>query len=411
MNEQTDSPSPRSFVLSARILRRLLVVRRISMVARFGALATRATRWRGQVQRLLQTVHLTSSEYLRVLTHVTYFVQPTPSPLAQSAATPAENLHQTPHEKPRARIIANPASGTLRTPGMLAQLQAAADYLSANGLPTEIRLTERVGHATELTRDAVANGMEIVIAAGGDGTVNDVVQGLAGHTTALGVLPLGTVNVWAREVGIPLHLHEACDALLHGVRRRVDLGRANARYFLLMAGIGFDAEVTRRVEHGRLKRLGLKFLEYLATASMMGLTSRPARVWLVTNGKRRATNALMVVVGNTRLYAGALTFATRAVADDGVLDIVVIGGGGLLHRAGVIGRALLRRPSLGPKIRYERGRTVRIESSPPMPVQVDGEIIGSLPMTFSVVPLALTVIVPQEVPEALFGRPLEATRQ
>lgn len=407
MGEQIEKPGQRSFQSSPRQIRQPAIVRRLSAIARYGAYAATAAHWRTRFLRAWHAIHLVSIEYLQMLTHVTYFIQPASAlPTRRVSPTPGE-VHPESSEKPRARIIANPVSGTMRAPGMLAQLQAAADYLTLHGLPAEVRLTEHVGHATELARESVAKQMDIVIAAGGDGTVNDVVQGLAGHPTALGVLPLGTVNVWARETGIPLHIFEACDVVLSGVRRRVDLGRANTRYFLMMAGIGFDAEVTRRVEHGRLKRLGLKLVEYLATASVLTLTTRPAHIWLTSNGKRRPTSALMIVIGNTRLYAGALTFATRAVADDGVLDIVVIGGGGLLYRAGVVRRALLRRPSRGPQLRYERARTIRIDSTPPMPVQVDGEIIGTLPMTFSIAPLALTVIVPQTAPAALFTLPSE----
>jgi diacylglycerol kinase (ATP) len=308
---------------------------------------------------------------------------------------------------PRARIIANPTSGSIRGAEGLRELRATAIWLTEHGLPTELALTEAAGHASELARECAQAGMEMVIAAGGDGTINDVAQGLAGTATALGVLPLGTMNVWARETGIPLSLPDARKLLLDGARQRVDLGRAGARYFLLMAGIGFDAEVVRRVEGNWLKRWGLKFLDYLLTAGMLGFTQQPARLWRRTDGKRRSTRALMVVIGNTRLHAGTLVFAHKAVIDDGQLDVVIIGGGGLIHRARVIGHALLRRPSPDPRVRYEHCRGIRLESSPPLPVQVDGELIGHLPMTFSVVPAALTVIVPHDAPQSLFSRPPE----
>jgi YegS/Rv2252/BmrU family lipid kinase len=261
-----------------------------------------------------------------------------------------------------------------------------------------------MGHALELTRAAVAAGHEMVIAAGGDGTLNDAIQGLAGSTTALGVLPMGTVNVWAREIGIPLGATEAREVLLHGARRRVDLGRAGARYFLMMAGVGFDAEVVKRVERNWLKRFGLKLLDYIATAGSLGLTQQPAKLTLRIAGQRRKMSALMIVIGNTRLYGGAMQFTRRAVADDGLLDVVVIGGGGWARRAGVFLRAFLRRPSLGPDVRYERVRSVRLESTPPLPIQVDGDIIGSLPMTFTIAPDALWVIVPRNAPQRLFSR-------
>ena len=168
-----------------------------------------------------------------------------------------DSLEYTPRVAARARIIVNPASGSA-TEATLRELRETARWLTEHGLPSELRLTRGPGHATELAREATGAGLEMVVAAGGDGTVNDVIQALAGHTTALGVLPVGTVNVWAREMGISLTATEARETLLHGVRRRVDLGRAGQRYFLMMAGIGFDAEVARRVERGPLKRIGLK---------------------------------------------------------------------------------------------------------------------------------------------------------
>jgi diacylglycerol kinase family enzyme len=123
------------------------------------------------------------------------------------------------------------------------------------------------------------------------------------------------------------------------------------------------------------------------------------------DGTRRSVNALMLLIGNTRLYGGALTFAKQAVADDGWLDLVIVRNGSLAYRASVLLRAFFRRASLGPLVRYERFRTVRFESHVPLPVQVDGEVIGTLPMTFSVAPQALTVIIPPTAPPALFSRP------
>jgi diacylglycerol kinase family enzyme len=171
----------------------------------------------------------------------------------------------------------------------------------------------------------------------------------------------------------------------------------------MMAGIGFDAEVARRVEHGRLKRFGLKLLEYLATVALLSVTRSSDSIRITIGSRRRREQALMVIIGNTRLYGGAMTFTRRAVADDGALDVVVVGSGGLLHRINVLGRAFLRLPSAGPRVRYERTQSIRLEARRPTPVQVDGEVIGYLPMTFSVAPQALSVIVPREAPRELFS--------
>lgn len=371
---------------------------RARRVARTGALALRALSWRERI-RSSMAASRASLARMRTTFRLAYFVVPAVAPVRSIRRGAVPTL---PPVTPRARIIVNPTSGSVRGVWGPRDLDEVAAWLSERGLPAEVCRTEYAGHATQLAQEAVRAGMEMVVAAGGDGTVNDVIQALAGRTTALGVLPLGTVNVWAREMGIPLGLAQAREVLLSGVRRRVDLGRAGSRYFLLMAGIGFDAEVARRVETSWLKRAGLKLLDYAATVGLLGMTHQPARVWLRYDGKRRGTSALMILIGNTRLYAGALTFAKRAVADDGLLDVVIVGGGGLLARVGVLARALLRRASLGPRVRYAQCRVIRVESNRPLPVQVDGEVIGTLPMTFSVAPGGLRVVVPADAPAALF---------
>jgi diacylglycerol kinase (ATP) len=371
---------------------------RTQRVARTGALALRALSWRERIRSYV-TASRASLTRARTTFRLAYFVVPAMAPVRSIRRGAAPAL---PPVAPRARIIVNPTSGSVRGVWGPRDLDEVAAWLGERGLPTEVCRTEYAGHATQLAHEAVRAGMEMVVAAGGDGTVNDVIQALAGRTTALGVLPLGTVNVWAREMGIPLGLAQAREVLLSGVRRRVDLGRAGSRYFLLMAGIGFDAEVARRVETSWLKRAGLKLLDYAATVGILGMTHQPTRVWLRYDGKRRGTSALMILIGNTRLYAGALTFAKRAVADDGLLDVVIVGGGGLIARMGVLARALLRRASLGPRVRYAQCRVIRIESNQPLPVQVDGEVIGTLPMTFSVAPGGLRVVVPADAPATLF---------
>lgn len=334
-----------------------------------------------------------------------YFVTPTVRNRAERGAEGEAGRSAAPVPA-EARIIVNPLSGSLHGAAGLRELEETVAWLGAHGLPTELCQTDGPGGARVLAEEAVRAGLRMVIAAGGDGTINEIVQALAGHTTALGVLPVGTVNVWAREVGIPLAIAEARRVLVEGVRRRIDLGRAGTRYFLLMAGIGVDAEVTRRVEHHLLKRLGLKVLDYIATGGYVSVTQRPARVWVhAGSAPKRTRHAVQILIGNTRLFGGAFSFTRKAIADDGWLDVVFVGGHRLRHRAQVLLRAVLRRPSLGPHAHYEQVRTIRLESATPLPVQVDGEVVGYLPMTFAVFPRALTVIVPAEAPTDLFLHP------
>jgi YegS/Rv2252/BmrU family lipid kinase len=331
-----------------------------------------------------------------------YFV----APVARSRAESESAERGSPTKPPaQARIIVNPSSGSVHGAAGLSELRETVAWLGAHGLPTELCLTDGPGSAQSLAEQAVAAGMRMVIAAGGDGTINEVIQVLAGHTTALGVLPVGTINVWAREAGIPLTIAEARRVLVEGVQRRIDLGRAGTRYFLLMAGIGIDAEAARRVERRFLKRLGLKVLDYIATGGYLGVTQRPVKVWTRSGTRKRSHHAVQIMIGNTRLFGGAFTFTQKAIADDGWLDVVFVGGHRIRQRAQVLIRAALRRPSLGPHAYYEQVRTIRLESAVPMPVQVDGEVIGTLPMTFAVVPRALAVVVPADSSSELFLHP------
>ncbi|HEX2350833.1 MAG TPA: diacylglycerol kinase family protein [Ktedonobacterales bacterium] len=379
---------------------------RTQAMTRASAWAVRGMLWR---QRLHQRVAAAQQVWGRIepALRLPFFALTTAIAPTRVGLT-LDDYEYSPPSTARARIVANPTSGGAHSDAALRELAETARWLTERGLPTELRLTRDAGHATELAREAAVAGLEMVIAAGGDGTVNDVIQALAGYRTALGVLPTGTVNVWAREMGIGLNAVDAREILLYGARRRVDLGRAGQRYFLMMAGIGFDAEVARRVEQGRLKRFGLKLLEYLGAVLLLSVTHRPSSIRITMGQHKRHQQALMVIIGNTRLYGGALTFTRRAVADDGTLDVVVIGSGGMFHRISVIGRALLRLPAAGPRVRYERAQMLRLESKRPTLVQVDGEVIGYLPMTFSVAPQALSVIVPRDAPAGLFGRAPES---
>jgi len=372
---------------------------RTHQIAQTSLVALRVLSWREGIARFW-SASLATMQRLRMTYRLAYYIIPAPIARRRSDDSSWREV------APRVRIICNPTSGGGHGSNAARDLKETATWLGQHDLPAEICWTNGPGHAAALAREAVQKGMAAVVAAGGDGTVSEVMQSLVGQNTALGVLPLGTVNVWARETGIPLRLDQAREVLVQGIHRRIDVGRANDRYFLLMAGIGFDAEVARRVEASALTQMGLKMVDYFATTGWLAVTHQPARVTIrYDQGKRRTFNALMIIIGNTRLYGGVMTFAKRAVADDGVFDVVTMESGSLLYRLSVLLRALFRRAKLGPKARTVQCHTVHIESTPPLPVQVDGDVIGTLPMTFSIIPRSLSVIVPANTPEDIFHRP------
>jgi YegS/Rv2252/BmrU family lipid kinase len=230
------------------------------------------------------------------------------------------------------------------------------------------------------------------VAAGGDGTINEVINGLIGTETALAALPIGTVNVWVRELGFPLQPRAAAEAMLKARVERIDLGRAGNRYFLLMASVGFDAAVTATVRAEAKRRLGV--FAYVLQVLTIARRWRGTRVQMLVDGKPRRGRMLMVVLGNSQLYGGFVKLTARASLNDGLLDVVVIRGKSLRSVPLRYLAVLTRRYDLDPGIEYHRAHSVRIEGPGALPVQVDGDHIGDTPMLFEAVPGALLALLP-----------------
>lgn len=287
-------------------------------------------------------------------------------------------------------------------------MRAAAVSLQEHGWALRVESTTHAGHATELAADAASAGIEVVAACGGDGTVNEVVQALAGTSTALAVIPSGTANVWAREAGVPLDVGRAISLIPSARAVAVDVGvvegEFGARRFLLMCGIGLDAEVVRRVGGGsRGKRLlGKAWYGVVGARALSGW--RSARCELVLDSVPTEERVFQVVAGNTRLYGGVLQLTSDARMDDGLLDVCVFSGRGRLALGRLLWRA--RRGELharaGRGIEYLRGARIDIGSSRRLAVQADGEYVGETPVTLSVLPRSLTALIGTR-PNALLG--------
>ena len=252
-----------------------------------------------------------------------------------------------------------------------------------------------------------------MVVCGGDGTLNEAANGLAGSATALAVLPSGTANVWAREIGVGDDPIAALGLLEAGRRVRVDtgiaqLGDAPPRRFLLMCSAGIDAAAVASVErHPRLKRrLGRAAFGW---PGLRALGSRAVKTALTVEGEERLVPLLMILAGNTRLYGSVLRIADDAVMDDGQLDIVTFEDAvGPLHRHAMRRTSVLLRTVRGhlrsanaEGIRYARSPSAALRPSAPLPVQADGESIGTAgpdaPLWLGVDPGSLTVLVPAGV--------------
>jgi diacylglycerol kinase (ATP) len=305
----------------------------------------------------------------------------------------------------RAILIQNPAAGQA---DWREQVEAALATFREAGWDIDMRETGGPGDATRFAREAVAEGRDVVVVAGGDGTVNEALQGLAGQRgTALAVLPGGTVNVWATELGIKQDEADVARRIAAGHRQTIDLGRVNGRYFLMMASAGFDAETNATVaETPGLKKVKRRAgpLAYALAALHTLRHFRGRRVALDIDGARLRRRALMVIVGNTRLYGGIAEITYQARADDGLLDVCVLAGEGPLDLARRFISVALRRHRQDPGIDYRKARRIVLDPVTPLHLQADGEDIGITPATFQVLPDALDVIVfPDSPPGFLSG--------
>ena len=306
-------------------------------------------------------------------------------------------MHYEAQQPFRALIIFNPTAG--QASSLQADIQTARDIWSAHGWQVELQPTSGPGDGARIAREAAADGFNVVVAAGGDGTVNEVVNGLAGTQTALAALPIGTMNVWVRELGIPLQPRAAAEALLACQPRAIDLGRAGDRYFLLMSGVGFDAAVTAEVRSAEKRRLGI--FAYLLRAANLAARFRGTVARIVIDGKTIRSRVLMVVLGNSQLYGGVVKVTSRASIDDGLLDVCIIKGRTLWSAPFRLISIITQRYNIDPKLEYHRAREVKIVTRRPLPVQVDGDHIGETPLTFQAVPGALIALLPPSLPEDL----------
>ncbi|MGQ9548421.1 MAG: diacylglycerol/lipid kinase family protein [Roseiflexus sp.] len=294
----------------------------------------------------------------------------------------------------RVLIVLNPYAG--QAASLKRNVEEARAIWLAHGWSVDVETTLHPGDGVRLAREAAANGYDIVAAAGGDGTINEVINGLAGTRTALAALPIGTVNVWVRELGFPLEPRAAAGALLHARRHRIDLGRAGERYFLLMAGVGFDAAVVNEVRSDEKRRLGA--LAYVVRAFDLALRYRGRRARIALDGRIIRGRVLLIVIGNSQLYGGVFKITARACIDDGLLDVCIIKGDSLAEAPLRLLSILRQRYNLDSRIEYHRARVIHIDTRGALPVQVDGDQSGSTPMTFSVAPGALCALLPQTPP-------------
>lgn len=308
-------------------------------------------------------------------------------------------------------FIVNPKSGPTT---FQKQVEKAANYLLKLEHQVTLVETQGRGDAIELAGQAAQEGFDIAVAVGGDGTVNEVCNGLVNTETALAVLPAGTANVYAADVKIPIWhplkpdaVLKGADIIANGQQRRIDLGRVRledgtSRYFLMWCGIGLDAAISQaRISVNKNVR-PLSYAAWLLSSVMVTYDFIGTRATIVTDDLVLRERILMTVVSNGQLYGRMWRLAPEAKMDDGLLDVGVLAGQRwpevIKHFIGVTFQQHMKAPNFY----LRRTKHLALSTRDALPVHVDAETVGTTPVEVEVAPLALKIIVPAHAPARLF---------
>lgn len=296
-------------------------------------------------------------------------------------------------ETPRLFAIINPVAGTAPVDEIRNTLE---QHLSNAGWSYEFYETTGGEQVTTVAHEAVRRGFSVVAAVGGDGTVSEVASGLVGTDAVLGIVPTGTANVLAQELGIPLNIDAACRLLIDAsATTSIDGMQIQERYFFLQIGIGLDSLMIRDTSRQHKRRFGR--VAYLWTGITRLLGFQPARFTIVTDGKQRRSGAVQVLIANGGAFGvPQLRWGPDIYPDDGSLTVCVIYSRNLLNYLRVAWYILTSQQKRSRTIRYYHARqNIIINADKPLPIQADGEIIGDTPVQVRVVPGAVRVIVPE----------------
>ena len=286
-----------------------------------------------------------------------------------------------------ATIVANPrARGMRRFDGA-----RALRRLEERGLRARLELPGSQMETAAAAAQAAERGDAFVFVLGGDGTVRLAAGAVAGSESTLAVLPGGTANVWAKEAGIPRDLLQAIDDHLDGQQVVMDLGRAGGEPFVLMAGIGWDAQIAATVSPALKRRLGV--FAYVLHGVPLLPKLRTAEVAWSAEGEPTVERVGLIVVSNTRLYGGILTFSPEATARDGQLDACIFTPRGAPEALRQALKVVARRHSGDPAVRELRTPHFEV-TTPGLPVQLDGDVVGETPLALTVERGALRMSVP-----------------
>ncbi|MBN1846753.1 MAG: diacylglycerol kinase family lipid kinase [Sedimentisphaerales bacterium] len=288
-------------------------------------------------------------------------------------------------------FIVNPKSGSSVEVGLVRQV---LDYLRRQGRPIRLTLTESLAHAGALARRAVRQQAAAVVVRGGDGTVRTVAEGMAASRIPILILPGGTENLLAQELGIDGSWPTTLRMLEEGTLRPLDLGRVNGRCFMAIVGVGFDAQVVRRIHAQRSGHI--THTDYVWPICRTFWEYGPPTLRVEVDGERICDEPGLVFVGNISRYAVGLPVVPGSDCSDGLFQVTIYRYRRRRQLLGHAVRTTLRRAQRSDRVSYHRGRHIRISGSPPAtPVQLDGDPGPKLPLEIDILPAAARVLTPK----------------
>jgi diacylglycerol kinase (ATP) len=268
-------------------------------------------------------------------------------------------------------VIINPVAGGRASLPAEARVKLAEGALLRHRLAGRVEVTRGAGHGSELARQAVADRCEVVVAWGGDGTINEIGAQLIGTTSALGIVRAGSGNGLAREMGIPVRPEQALEIALAGRDRAIDAGEMEGRPFFNVAGIGFDAEMAAGFNRlGGERRGRFRYAQVVARALFR---YRAARYTIDADSRRLEVEALVVAIANLTQYGSDAFIAPGARPDDGLLDVVVVGERGVLGRIGLVPRVFNQTIHLAAGVTRLPAERIVVRADGPILFHVDGE--------------------------------------
>lgn len=286
----------------------------------------------------------------------------------------------------RTKVIVNANSKPRR---IKRYLRSALRIIHNNGFDLSVQFTKAPGDGFSMAMEAAQNGYEAVLVAGGDGTANEALNGLVGKNVRFGILPFGGSNVLAREMGLPMHPIQAAEVLARKKTRCIDLGVIDGRYFSMMASCGYDAYTVSRTSR-KVKKIIHRYA-YLWAGVKDFVGYRPTEILVTLDNGKAVESATFVVVSNTHFYGGSHQLTPFAEMDDGYLDVCLYQGRYQLGLVQFVLRMMSQNHLTMNDVKYYRVQSVELRAKKHTLVQVDGDILGSLPMKAQVVPNAVEV--------------------